>query len=364
MRECANINVVNGKAAFMSLKQSAWHQMGTVVEQKVGSKEAIKIAGLDWPVQEYGIIREDATPVPTHKIIVRGDTKESLGVVGRAYTPIQNQALFDWLDGLDGFADVTIETAGALGKGETVWVLARCEGLRFDISGDVFQGYISLTNGHAGNYQLMVTPTGTRQVCQNTTRMIIGQDRKNTLASGWNLRHTSNVQESFDRIRECYARTTESWKKTEEVMRLLASKPLTDEALTRLIVEPFAKVQTAGTATAVEADIDAVERSQGIDKPMTVMGEANANARRASIETILASPTCQVPGTKDTLFSAYNAVTEYLEHSIPFRADKNLSEADRARSMAAKRFASANFGGQNDERKSKAFAIAMELATA
>ncbi len=360
----ANLATTNGRAAFMSLRESAWHEMGTVVEQPVGSKVAIALAGLNWPVEEYNIIREDATPIGSHKVIVRGDTKETLGVVGKSYTPIQNQALFDWLDGLDGFADVTIETAGALGKGETVWVLARCGGMRFSIRGDEFQGYISLTNGHGGNHQLMVTPTSIRQCCQNTTRMVMQQDRRNTLASGFNLRHTSNIQESFDRIRECYARTTESWKKTQEVMNLLASKPLTDEALTRLITDPFAKPKATGSASALEADLDALEREQGVDKPLTVMGELNANARRAAIETILASPTCQVPGTRDTIFAGYNAVSEYLEHAISFRTDKNLSEADKARSMAAKRFASANFGGQNDERKSKAFAVAMELAGA
>ncbi len=146
---------------------------------------------------------------------------------------------------------------------------------------------------------------------------------------------------------------------------MLASKPLTDEALTRLMTEPFTKpVATAGTASNLQADIEAVEEAQGIEKAPTVMSELNANARKASIQAILASPTCQMPGTKDTLFAGYNAITEYLEYDIPFRADKNLSETERARSMALKRFSSANFSGQNDDRKTKAFALAMELAGA
>jgi len=358
-----NLNSVNGKVAFMSLRESAWHGLGQVIELPVGSKEAMELAGLNWRVEEHELVRGDLTPISTHKCIVRADTKETLGIVGANWTPIQNQALMDWLDGLDGFADVTIETAGALGKGETVWVMARCGGMSFDVKGDEHKGYMCLSNGHGGNAMLTVTPTMQRVVCANTLRMMHDSAaRKNTLESGWTLRHTASIQESFDRIRDCYARTTKSWKRTQEVMNMLASKPLTDEALTRLTTEPFATIKTPTT----EAGLIDTEAAQGFGNEKERSNAAAgilAEARIASIHKILASPTCQT-GAKDTLYAGFQAVTEYIEHESPVRTNtKGLDETAKARQIAMRRFEAANFGGLGDDRKSKAFALAMELAT-
>jgi len=361
-----NINIVDGKAAFMSLRQSAWHNMGQVIEMPVGSAEAINLAGLNWQVNEQRLVRGDLTPVASHKAMVRSDTKETLGIVGANWTPVQNEDLFHWFDGLDGFADVTLETAGALGNGETVWILARCNGLSFDIKGDEHKAYLCLANGHGGNAQLTITPTGIRVVCQNTLRaMNEGSARKNTLASGWALKHTKSIQDTFERIRDCYARTTKGWKATQEALNLLASKPLTDEAITRLATEPFAiKPSTTEIAAVMQ-----VEQEQGAGderERANAAASVSAEARIQSIRQILESPTCTLTGTKDTLFAGFNAVTEYLEHHSPVRiTTKNLDEKSRARAVAMKRFESANFGGGvGDERKGKAFALAMELATA
>lgn len=40
----------SGKYEAFYTKEPAWHQLGTVVEEAPTSKEAIKLAGLDWDV--------------------------------------------------------------------------------------------------------------------------------------------------------------------------------------------------------------------------------------------------------------------------------------------------------------------------
>lgn len=368
-RECHNLNQVDGKTAFYSLRESAWHKLGQVVDRPVTDDEAIVLAGLNWTADAKPIYHGDHQTIPTNKVIIRSDTQECLGIVGSGYEAVQNKDLFAWFRSLDGFADVTIETAGALGAGEVVWVLAKCNGLRFDIKGDLHQGFVSLTNGHAGNKKLMLTPTIIRQCCQNTTRMIVGQKRSNTLASGWELRHTANIGQHMDRIRELYARTTDSWKATEEVLRTLANKPLTDEALTRLFTEPWSEPKTGANAgdfsNAPIAGIAAAEREMD--------GEAGNESERASLlremrvqslNKILAGETCQQPGTKDTLFSAYNAVTEFVEYESSTRVAKTTPKDQIKRAVALKRFESANFGGNGDRVKTRAFKLALELAEA
>lgn len=336
----------NERHSFYSLRESAWHKLGQVVDLPVSDLDAKSLAGLNWTAEEVGLRLDDLSPVTTHKAIIRSDTKAQLGIVSAGYTPVQNEDLFDWFRGLEGFADdVVIETAGAIGKGEIVWVMAKCKGLKTDIGGDELQGYMSMTNGHGGNLKLSITPTMIKQVCQNTTRMILAQTRKDTLASGWEMRHTPNIKERLSQIRKLYAQTTEAWKKTEEVMRFLVSKPLKELDTFRLFNEPFM----------TEAEVKAeAEGKQETDR--TAMNRAN---REAKCREILASPTCQLPGMKDTLFAGFNALTEYIEHHKPARSKDGTPE-----SANMSRFESANFGGEGDKAKSRGFALAMELAGA
>lgn len=368
-----NINMNNGQASFFSLRENAWHGLGQVVDQPVSAKEAIKLSGLDWEVEKQPLYRKDITPVTSHVAIVRKDNGQGLGIVGADYTPVQNQALFDWFTGLDGFADVTLETAGALGRGETVWILARCKGLRFDIGGDEHQGYMTLINGHAGNRKLIIMPTMVRIVCQNTLQMATsGSKRQNTLVSGWELRHTTNVQSNMDRIRTLYAKTTEAWAQTEQVMRMLAAKPATDEVLDKLFTQPWVKpkleagdfsgkpisgIKAAEAAAAAPANTEAEGPSESERASMI------ADMRKESLMKLYHGPTCATyEATRGTVFAALNAVTEYLEHEAPTRVSKDVPEEDRVAVAKAKRFESANLGGNGNEIKARAFALATELA--
>lgn len=50
-----NINFNKGKHSFVSKKEIAWHQLGTIVDTMT-SKEAIELAGLDFEVEKRDLI--------------------------------------------------------------------------------------------------------------------------------------------------------------------------------------------------------------------------------------------------------------------------------------------------------------------
>ena len=125
------------RRSFASLRQPAWHGLGQILEAPITDKDWLKTAGLDYDVEKMPLYRKDMETVPTHFAIVHSKTQQTLGVVTKDYQPVQNVELMDWIRGLDGYCnDVTIETAAALGKGETVFISARCDSLRFEIGGD------------------------------------------------------------------------------------------------------------------------------------------------------------------------------------------------------------------------------------
>jgi phage/plasmid-like protein (TIGR03299 family) len=347
----------DGTHAFFSLREPGWHKLGQVVERPVTDDEAIKLAGLDWEVDLRPILRNDMMPIESHVAVVRHDTDATFGVVGKNYTPLQNVELFKTLRGLEGVGDVVIETAGAIGDGEVVWALARVKGLHFDIKGSEHQGYISLTNSHDGSRKLLWTPTDVRQVCWNTTSMIIAQERKNTLSSGWEIPHRSGLQTNLKRIVELYEKMAGDWKNTQEVLTFLASKPITDEKLKRLFVEPFIPKAKQETMIIEAPEAAEVEAEAEVEADESVRAKLIRAEREARLKELLASPTNNMPGTRDTLYAAYNAVTEFVDHETMVRPKDNSD-----RGIAEARLKSAQFGGRGTEIKRKAFNLAMELA--
>jgi hypothetical protein len=58
-----------------------------------------------------------------------------LGVVSRRYQPLQNVEAFEFFDPIVGEKKAYFETAGALGEGERVWVMARMPDAMTDSAG-------------------------------------------------------------------------------------------------------------------------------------------------------------------------------------------------------------------------------------
>lgn len=152
-----------------------WHKLGRKVPAGTSAADFIKAAGLDWEVE--------AVPAPGAKrrrnggwdrvLLQRHAVGNEAGpvvlaLVTHRYVPLQNADAFRFFDPLlrNGWAQ--LETAGALGDGETVWVQVR---LRDDIDlgkGDVIRRYLLLRNRHDGEGAVSVRFTPVRVVCQNT----------------------------------------------------------------------------------------------------------------------------------------------------------------------------------------------------
>ena len=326
------------RQCLMSLRENPWHQLGQIVEQPVGSPDAITLAGLDWRVDLHGMYTDQMNPIERYRAAVRSDTKATLGVVKDQFHPVQNAELFAWFDSLSS-QGIVYETAGALGAGETCWILARMpEEIR--IGNDLTRTYMLVFNGHGGNRLLTVAPTGIRVVCQNTLRLaaagIRSQRGKRQLEAGFRIRHTNGVHAALADVAAAYTKTRASIVATRDAYQHLARTPMTEAMITAVLERSFRR----DTVAVSEADRAAAMR----------------RAREERIRCILASPTCTGDGVNGTALALLHSLSEYVDH---FRQTRTKE----GQATCTQRFASAHWGS-GASIKEAAWDAIIELANA
>jgi phage/plasmid-like protein (TIGR03299 family) len=326
-------------------RQNPWQRNGRTMtgEAVTKPKIAIRQAGLDWTVSRIELRTADTLdPVPDFSAIRRSDTGKILGVVGKDYEPYQNQAMFDVFIDLakvskdDGGLPFTIETAGSFQGGKVVWALAHLPDLGIRIGDDESKTYLLVSNGHTGNRTLIIAPTTVRVVCQNTLRMAEAQARSNRstpgLAGGFTLRHTPGIHEAVNEAKAAFAATIASHLVTKAAWNRLADIPLNQKLEAEFMAQVF------GTPGPDETD-----RAKALRK-----------GREERMAAILASPTSQVRGTRNSLFSAMQAMVEFADH------DRTTRTADGGDADESRLF-SATFGSGADL-KARAWDAALALA--
>lgn len=168
---------------MFSVRETPWHGLGTIVQEAATSEEALRLAGLDWNVEQKPVIYngEDTG----YKFNVRSSDDTVLGVVGSRYKPVQNTEAFAFTDELIG-GDVRYETAGSLASGKRIWLLAKMDDVK--VLDDTVEPFLCLTNSHDGYGSLKVCMTPVRVVCQNTLNCALSRAKRT-----WNVRHTGSV---------------------------------------------------------------------------------------------------------------------------------------------------------------------------
>lgn len=322
-----DIATSNGRAAMAYFGEKPWHGLGKRLDRPATSEEAIVAAGLDYQVDLKPLVTVDGTDVPIRKAVVRSDNGEVLGVVGNSYAPVQNREGFAFLDSVVSDGQLAYHTAGALGRGERVWMLAKLPGsIRVKNSEDVTEKYLLLSNAHDGTAALRVFFTPIRVVCANTLSVAHQRGR----GSGISILHKGDLSAKVYEARKVLGLAAQFYDDVQIGVNRLAeyypSERQLDDFFKGLFPDP-----DEGSRTRVEKV-------------------------RSKLWDLFASGKGQdIPEVRNTAWAALNAVTEYVDHHRPTRAK---SEQERA----SKRLHSQWFGS-GARLKSQAWDSAMFMAS-
>lgn len=183
----------NGEAAFASLREPAWHNLGTVFNDEVSTREMLDLAYLsNWNVRLENV----TLPGRSHReyfAVTRSNPFDGhadvLGMVGERYKVVQNEQLFNFADNiLDG---ARWETAGSIKNGTVVFgSLALERESVIDPNGvsDKVNSYLLVHTSHDGSLAVQASVTPVRVVCQNTLNMAL-----QGVKQSYKIRHTQTV---------------------------------------------------------------------------------------------------------------------------------------------------------------------------
>jgi len=154
-----------------------WHGLGHSLTEAVGVDEMTVAAGLNWDVAQHPMFIEvngERRAVPDKVAVTREDTLDVLSVSSKQWRPMQNRELMEFFREYVEAGSATLETAGALNEGKTIWALANIN-KGFVLNGrDQVNGYLLLSNSHVPGSAIRVMTTMVRVVCQNTLSMAHG----------------------------------------------------------------------------------------------------------------------------------------------------------------------------------------------
>ena len=264
-----------------------WHGLGTPLEEAdlYDWQSACVKSGLNWDVELTPLVTADTLATVSHRGVRRKSDSRILGVVGPRYHCLQNRDAFKWFQPFLEAKEAALNTAGSLQEGSRIFVLAKMNRDPLVIAaGDEVEKFILLSHSHDGSLAVRVGFCPIRVVCSNTLALAHRSDASKLIR----VKHSASMMENLANIREVMNVANSEFEATAEQYKLLARRSINQNDLQRYVkkvlkVENQSKISTR-TNNMIQEIIGLCESGKGNT----------------------------MPSIKNTYWSSYNGVTEYL----------------------------------------------------
>ncbi len=229
--------------------------------------------------------------------IVRGDKQDKadcpvFGIVGSGYTPLQNTEAFKFFDDIVGKGAAIYHTAGALGKGERIWILAKMpEGIEV-VDDDIAEKFLLLSNSHDGKSSVQIKFTPIRVVCQNTLTMALSRGPTVRVA------HFSNLKERLRQAEQLLGIVNRRFDELADNFQAMVKKSIDRPELVKYLTAVFPEPRDGGDhdSPRFQNSLQRCRENRLWASYFFEAGKGNTTGR-----------------AKGTLWAAYNGVTEFID---------------------------------------------------
>ena len=260
-------------------------------------REAVRAARLGWGVVKKQLyVGDEHRPLPGEYAVVREDRWKRneqgaiFGTVKHDYQLLQNTEAFTFFDPIIETGAAFYETAGALGNGERVWVLARVRSDQEIVPGDRISKYILLSNSHDGKGAVHVKFTPVRVVCRNTLNQAM--ERGPTLR----VAHTLSMKDRLKDVTQAVKRIDERFNELGASFRRLAGINMSTQQLDEYLRMVFPEPKRSLDERVHQRAMRQLGEDRNVAKGLFESGKGN-----------------NIKGVTGTLWAAYNGVAEYVD---------------------------------------------------
>jgi len=299
-------------------REPAWHGLGQVFTDKPTAVEAVTRVGLDYRVEKRPVYVDTDAGLKLAKdlAIVRYPTDDDpqfqvFGYVSKQYNLLDNVQIAQAMDSLTEI--YPIETAAALGRGETMFLSLDVG--EWAIDHDVLKTYLLFTDNKSGKKAARFLLTHVRAVCDNTLSLAL---REAVISVP--IQHDAGAEQQLEWRVAMLKRVSEAQASTQALFgKLIQSHITLDDA--RHIFEKAYPVGLPPKRMVAVDDLPIEERSEFEEQGITLVDSANwlrvvtarMEARReAAMECYLADQWTET--TIETPWAAFNAVVEVEDY--------------------------------------------------
>lgn len=309
-----------------------WHGLGVNVATKLKPGEKLtpekfrRIAGLDWEVERapvYMKVNGKYIAIPEHEALYRNKDAKFFDMITPKWFEVKVGEAFELFEEYCEAGGMEMHTAGSLGGGRYVWVLAKISNEEFALfkGKDRVENHLLFTLPmiYGKKVDLRVTPT--RVVCENTLNM--------ALRGNSDLQISLNHRKAFDAaaVKATLGLASDKMKKYEEMARFLASKKAKQDEVEYYFAEVFPSTS---------------KKTPDNDNEVFLSRPA-----RLALEALETQPGHEFGA--GTWWAPFNAVTYNIDHVLGHNADTRLQSA---------------WYGANRKKKVEALELALEYANA
>lgn len=279
------------------VRQVPWHGLGTMVQEAPTSEDALRMAELDWRVEQTPVFTDAGIEIPGYKANRRNTDGSILGIVSDRYRIVQNTEAFEFTDAIVGETEdgvVKYETAGSLCGGKRIWLLAKMPTKK--VLDDDVEPYMFFSNSHDGTGSIKVGMTPVRIVCANTLAIAL-----NTAKRQWSTKHVGDMQSKLEEAKLCLRMADSYMANLDVEADRLANAKLYREQIEEILDEMF------------PTDDNTSERKKN-----------NIVQFKNQFWTAYNMPDIQK--FEDSAWMAVNAMSDVITHSAPRRNTASYNE--------------------------------------
>jgi phage/plasmid-like protein (TIGR03299 family) len=310
-----------------------WHGIGAHLSDPTNVDQCFAEAGLLYEATLTDDVRVNGELVDFARAITRSTDGKCVGIVGTGFAPLQTASMANFLRPWVASGKATVETAGSLRGGKTVWALAKIAGACAVGDGDEIERYILIAQAHDGTMAIRAGLTPIRVVCNNTLggAVSIGDGKRGGLIK---IPHTAGATLKLEQVESAMTACDLQWERLTETYRAMTQVMVSSEKTVRAFVRAvFGERKANENKTEEEKALLSRPREDAI----VGLFEAGTGADLSS--------------AKGTAWGLYNALTEYVTHA---------SATKTGVSKVAGRVESLSFG-QGSQRLNRGLALIEEI---